>query len=141
MNPLFSGLFSIVGGFITDWQQARQNKRDIEQAVAQNKIRLAQDTETHNAEWEMAALQGSDKFLRRVSFVAWSTPLVWAAFDPAAASRFFTQALGVLPSWYVTGYMGITGAIWGLSALKSAGFIQPAQSTGKAAIPADGAEQ
>jgi hypothetical protein len=128
MNQLFSGLFSIVGGFVTDWQQGRQNKRDIAKAVADNKIRLAQDTQSNNQAWEMAALEGRDNFLRRISFIAWSTPLLWAAFDPAGASRFFRDSLGALPDWYVTGYIGITGAIWGLSALKSSGFIGRAAS-------------
>ena len=121
---LLPALSGIIQGFFGDWQAKRQNQRDIDKAIADNKIRLAQSEQTHNEEWEMAALQGSDKWLRRVSFFFWSWPLAWAYFSPEAAKAYFTDSLSGLPDWYVGGYLAITGAVWGISALKSAGVIK-----------------
>ena len=72
----------------------------------------------------MAALSGGDNLVRRLSFAVWSAPMVWAAFSPAAAGEFFSVALAALPDWYIAGYMGISGAIWGLSELKARGLIK-----------------
>lgn len=116
--PLLSG---IVQSFVTDWTTKRQNQRDIEKAVAENKIRLAQSEQTHNEQWEMAALEGRDNGLRRVSFLIWSAPILWAAYDAPAAAGFFKDALGALPDWYIAGYLAISGAVWGISELKAAG--------------------
>lgn len=117
----FAGL---VGGVFQDWQDKRKDQREIERAVAENKVRLAQSTETHNQQWEMAALEGRDALLRRLSFAAWSAPLIWAAFDAPGAERYFREALGALPEWYVGGYLAITGAIWGIAELKAAGVLR-----------------
>jgi len=121
MNPLFSLIAGLAGSFIDDWKSKRQNQRDIEKAVADNKIRLAQSEQTHNEAWEMAALAGNDNALRRVSFLIWSAPMVWAAFDANSAAGFFKIALGALPDWYVGGYLAISGAVWGIAELKAAG--------------------
>ena len=117
-------LTSLITGIFTDWQDRRKEQRAIESAVAQNKIRLAQDEQSHNQQWEMAALEGRDSLLRRLSFVAWSIPLVWAAFDAPGAKIYFEQSLGALPDWYVGGYLMITGAIWGVAELKAAGVFK-----------------
>jgi len=118
---MISGIFS---SFAADWTAKRENQRSIEKAVADNKIRLAQSEQSHNQIWEMAALTGSDKLLRRASFLAWSTPLIWAAFDAQGAESYFRVALGALPEWYVAGYLSITGAIWGIAELKAAGILK-----------------
>jgi hypothetical protein len=124
MVALWSLISSVLGSFAADWTAGRQNKRDVEKAVADNRIRLAQDQQSHNNEWEMRALEGRDTWLRRLSFAAWSAPMVWAYFDPTAAAAYFSQSLSALPDWYVGGYLGITGAIWGLVELKAAGVIK-----------------
>lgn len=118
---IISGL---IAGIFQDWQAKRKDQRDIERAVAENKIRLAQSEQTHNQAWEMSALEGRDNLLRRASFLAWSTPLLWAAFDAPGAEAYFKVALGALPDWYVGGYLAITGAIWGIAELKAAGVIK-----------------
>ena len=69
----------------------------------------------------MAALEGGDHGLRRVSFLIWSTPILWSAWDAPAASAFFRDALGALPDWYVGGYLAISGAVWGIAELNAAG--------------------
>lgn len=120
-------LVDIVKGWFSGYQAKRQNQMDIEKAIAENKIRLAQSEQSHNEAWEMAALQGGDKMLRRASFVAWSAPLVWAAYDPAGAAAYFRDALGALPEWYVAGYLAISGAVWGIAELKAAGVLKGAK--------------
>lgn len=122
--PLLTFLSGLAGQFVQDWQAKRQNQREVERAVAENRIRLAQSEQTHNAEWELRALEGRDNFLRRASFVAWSAPMAWAAFDPAGAAAYFRDALGALPEWYVGGYLAITGAVWGIAELKALGVVK-----------------
>lgn len=123
MNPL-TFIAGLVGGVFHDWLDRRKDRREIERAVVENKIRLAQSHETHNQAWEMAALEGRDALLRRASFAAWSAPVLWAAVDPAGARRFFDESLGALPEWYIVGYLGITGAIWGIAELRSMGVMR-----------------
>jgi len=104
----------IIGGIIDSQKQ----KRKIAAAIAENKARLALAKESHNSEWEMAALQGRDRWIRRGSFAVLSSPLIWAAIDPDGASSYFTGALDGLPDWYIQAYLGMTAAIWGLAELR-----------------------
>jgi len=117
-------IIGIVTGWFQSWQQRQERQQRVEEAVTENKIRLAQDAQTHNENWEMAALAGRDNFMRRVSFGMWSAPFLWALFDPAAVREFFTVSLAALPEWYVAGYLGMTGAIWGLAELKARGVLK-----------------
>lgn len=119
---MLAGLVTLFGGlaseWLADWRQSRENQRQVKKAVTENRIRLAQSEQSHNQAWEMAALEGGDKWLRRVSFFLLSFPLVWAGFDPESARAYFSEALGVLPDWYTGAYIGVLGAIWGLSEFK-----------------------
>lgn len=124
MGGLLGILGGVASGLFGDWQAARQNAREVSRAVTENKIRLAANEQTHNEAWEMSALEGRDVLLRRASFMAWSVPLVWAAFDAEGAAQYFRVALSALPEWYVAGYLSITGAIWGIAELKAAGIIK-----------------
>lgn len=124
VEVIWQFIAGVAGGLLEDWKARRENQRQVERAVAENRIRLAQDEASHNHEWEMRALEGHDKAIRRVSFLIWSAPMVWAVFDPAGVSAFFGVALAALPDWYRTGYLGITGAVWGLAELKSAGVLK-----------------
>lgn len=112
-------LIGIAGEFVKDWRQGRESKRKVREAVTENKVRLAQSEQSHNAAWEMAALEGRDTLLRRASFAMLSAPFLWALFDPAGVSEYFTVALVALPDWYVQAYMGVLAAVWGLAELRS----------------------
>ena len=124
LSTFLAALIGVGQGWFSDWQQRRENQRNIEKAVADNKIRLALSEQEYNQAWEMAALEGRDTWLRRVSFAMWSFPLVWAYFSPGAAKAYFVDSLSGLPDWYVAGYLAITGAVWGLSELKAAGVLK-----------------
>lgn len=119
-------LLGLLGGLIgtvaEDWKAKRQNAREVERAVAENRIALAKSEVTHNQEWEMRQLEGADKWVRRLSFAMWSFPMGWAAFDAPGAQAFFRDALGALPEWYVWGYLSVTGAVWGISEFKAMGL-------------------
>ena len=117
--PIISTLFEIGREYVADWRQGRQHNRDIKAAVTENRIRLAQSKESHNQNWEMAALEGRDQFLRRFSFSLLTFPLLWAGFDPDGAETYFTVALGALPDWYVYAYTSVLGSIWGLTELRN----------------------
>lgn len=108
----------VAGEYMTDWRAEKQNAREVKRAVTENRIRLAQSEQTHNHNWEMAALEGRDTLLRRVSFMLLTFPLLWAGFDPQGAGQYFTGALGALPDWYVQAYLGVLAAIWGLTELR-----------------------
>lgn len=88
-------------------------------AVEQNKARLALDTESNNHNWEMAELTDADKWIRRISFAAFTAPFIIAAFAPGAVHTYFVTAIAVIPDWYKQTYMSITGAVWGISSLKN----------------------
>lgn len=117
--PVIGALLKIGGAFVEDFIEGRKNRREIRRAVAENKVRLAKDQQSHNHSWEMAALEGRDKFLRRGSFLLLTAPLIWAGVDPVAAQGYFSEALGALPDWYVYTYSGMLAAIWGVSELKA----------------------
>lgn len=123
LGVLLPAVVELVKGFFGNWQASQEDKRQIAAAVAQNKIRLALSEQEHNQEWEMAALVGKDNWLRRASFFLWSFPLAWAYFSPEAAKAYFNESLAGLPSWYIGGYLAVTGAVWGLSELKAAGVL------------------
>lgn len=122
MNPIFSAilgpLLDIGRGFFDDWKAKREGERAVQAAVVQNRIRLAESAQTHNQAWEMAALEGRDNAMRRVSFVLWVWPLVWGYFDADGLRAYFLTLTEIMPEWYVYGFLGVNAAIWGLSTLK-----------------------
>lgn len=110
-------LVSNIGGWVND---SLKQSREIKAAATENTVRLLKDEQSNNAAWEMANLQDKDKWLRWASFTLFTYPMVWAAFDPTGAATYFNVTLAALPDWYKQVYLGITGGIWGISALKNA---------------------
>lgn len=106
-------------GVFDDWKSKREQARAIDKAIADNKVRLAQSTTEFNQAWEMAALQGRDDTLRRISFAIWVTPFVWGGISPATLRAYFETLGQVLPDWYVTGFLAMNAAIWGITSLKN----------------------
>lgn len=120
----FTGGASLLGvavdvgkGLLGDYTAGRKNKRKIANAVALNKIKLAESAQSHNQVWELAQIEGKDKFLRRVSFFMLSAPFVVAIVAPHSVQEYFTVALASMPEWYQYMYVSIIGAIWGISEL------------------------
>ena len=96
-------------------RKEREHQRDIK--VIDNQARLAEDKESHNHHWEMAALKGSDKWLRQVSYSMISGPILIAFVSPEHAREIF-EGLEQVPDWWIKTFVGVNGAVWGLSKLK-----------------------
>lgn len=116
MINLLGGVLGPVVSGVKDYMLAQQ---DMKKAEVENKARLLRDANSNNHEWEMASLRDKDKWLRRASFAIFMTPMIWAAFDPAAVQLYFQVALNAMPEWYLEIVFTMCSAIWGISALKN----------------------
>jgi hypothetical protein len=114
-------LGTIVGIFRT-WLDGRQAvakaKVETELARESNNAKLLQDAASYNSAWEQAQLLDTDRWLRRVCFIIFFFPLIWAWVDPIAVQTYFNTTLNALPTWYLQTLLAICGAIWGISSLK-----------------------
>lgn len=120
-NPL--DLLKPVTNVFTSWNDGRvklkEKKMEVQQAILDNKARLARDENSNNHEWEMANLEDKDKWLRRISFTMFAAPFIWALFDPDGVKEYFDVALASMPEWYIQLFAAMVGGVWGFSALKN----------------------
>ncbi len=120
---IFAALLKPFSSVFTSWNDGRNKIKhanlNIKLAEKENIARLLQSKDDNNHEWEMANLTDKDKWLRRISFVMFSAPFVWALFDPTAVQDYFNVALGSMPEWYIQLYAAIVGGVWGFAALKN----------------------
>jgi len=96
-----------------------KGRQKITAAKAQKTADLIQSQTDNDAAWERTQINHKDRWLRRGSFIVFSLPMVWAAFDAEAVRQYFEVALAVVPEWYQAAYMSMIGAIWGVATLKS----------------------
>lgn len=115
LPTIISSIVSIVMG----WFDNKKEEQKTKAAIEQNKQRLALEKESYNAEWEMAALANSDKWLRRISFCMFAGPLVIAIIAPGHVHNYFSYSLQAIPEWWVKTFVGINGSVWGISTLKN----------------------
>jgi|TARA_R110002153_G_scaffold97193_1_gene231862 hypothetical protein len=113
-------MLSIAGLLLGGVKDFFINRQKIGAAKAENTARLLSDKTSNNHEWEMATLMDKDKWMRRISFCMFTWPFIWVYFDPIGATEYFKILDLHLPEWYKQTYMGMTGGIWGISALKNA---------------------
>lgn len=122
MNPISWIARPIIDG-VKEWNNGRvelkKKHMDIKNAVAENKARLLRDVGSNNHEWEMANLEDKDRWLRRISFGMFSSPFIWALFDPDGVKEYFDIALAAMPEWYIQLYAAMVGGVWGFAALKN----------------------
>lgn len=109
------GLASLGIGLFGDWIKGKQG---IVKAKAEKTAELIQSKTDNDNLWEMQQINAKDSWLRRGSFLVFSIPMIWAAFDAQAVNEYFTIALAGVPDWYVKSYMMMIGGIWGIAALK-----------------------
>lgn len=95
-----------------------KGKQELNRAVIDNKIRLAQSTEQYNHEWEMAQLRDQDWFIRRISFILIVAPAFITCFCPSCGEHIFT-VFNTLPHWYTEMFGTIMFAVWGIHAIKN----------------------
>lgn len=109
------GLVSAGIGLFGEWMKGKQQ---ITKAKAEKVAQLIQSKTDNDHAWEMQQINAKDAWLRRGSFLVFSIPMIWAAFDAQAVNDYFTIALAGVPDWYVKSYMMMIGGIWGIAALK-----------------------
>ncbi len=87
---------------ISSWIKGKQA---INEAIVQNKVRLAQSEQSHNQEWEMKQLDNSG-WKDDVLFYSIIMMYVYSAFDPLGARAVF-ESWKVLPEWWlqITGWL------------------------------------
>jgi len=102
---------------ISKWAERREKRLDAEN---ENRVRLLRDKQQANADWEMRGMVASGKALKWASFLMFSFPLIWAAFDPEAVRNYFEVSLAAVPEWWVQAWVMMTGSIWGISMLRDA---------------------
>lgn len=97
--------------------KSAEHKRDL--AIIENQARLAISTEENNHSWEMASLQDKDRWLRRFSFVLFTSPVFVAILSPDHWAHIKLQ-LDQIPTWMLQIWFYMISGIWGISALKDA---------------------
>lgn len=112
MFDAITGLFStIVGGITTHFE----NKQKLQQAIVENKLRLAASEQTHNEDWEMKQLENAG-WKDDVLFYAWISLFIWSAIDPDSAHQVFVN-WSYLPDWFVQLSAVLIGAVLGIRKL------------------------
>ncbi len=114
-GPVISLVKTIAGGFM----QNMKAKQQLKAAVVTRKLEMIADKASYNQQWELTALQDSDKWIKRLSFLLLSAPLITAIFMPTQTQGYITHVLGTLPVWYTTSYLGMLSSIWGVKSLQS----------------------
>lgn len=117
------GIFNGIATLANTWFEGRNEKQKakiaLDIAESTNKVRLLESTMEYNKEWEIAQLRDKDKGLRWVSFLILVAPFLVALVNPRAVEYYFNVALAGVPDWWIKAFMGIVGAIWGLSSLRN----------------------
>jgi len=115
---VIGAIVGAIGSLAKGWFETKKAQQETQKASAEQRTRLAQSKEDHNAEWEMASIENSDRWVKRISFIMFTLPFLVAAISPESVRNYFTIAIQAMPPWYIKIYAGITGTIWGISSLK-----------------------
>jgi hypothetical protein len=113
-------LLNIVKEGFSFWKDKRKAVHDMKMAGIQNRQRLLLDEGSYNHEWEMKALETSSKGLKHMSFLLFAGPILVTVVHPSYGGEIWTN-LKLVPEGFMQIYYAITGAIWGIAALKDHG--------------------
>lgn len=102
-------------GFAREWWQSRQQ---VQKAAQEYRVERAKSSESYTREWELQALEGRDKWLRRVSFVIIIWPLAWVHIYPQDVADAFAK-IEQLPAWYIGLVGSMWAVIWGVAEFKT----------------------
>lgn len=120
---MIGDILKVISAPVTQWIKNRgeikkaKHTRDI--AIINNQARLAQDKQSHNAQWEMESLKGNPKALRIFCFIQLAIPLNVAVISPEHGEAIWAN-LEQVPGWFVQMYAIVIGSIWGISEFKKA---------------------
>lgn len=103
------------------YKDTKKAKHDLTMAGIQNRQRLLLDEATNNHEWEMKALETSSKGLKHMSFILFAGPVFITVVNPEYGQHIW-NSLELVPAGFMQIYYAITGAIWGIAALKDHGL-------------------
>ncbi len=116
---IFGPVIALVKTVANGWLGHIKAKQQLRAAVVTRKLEMIADKQHYNEQWELAALQDSDRLIKRLSFLLLSAPLITSIFMPAQTESYITHVLGTLPVWYTTAYMGMLSSIWAVKSLQS----------------------
>jgi hypothetical protein len=125
-------IFGFGSNIISNWldkrAQIKTAELDVKLAALNNKAALLRDKEKYNSDWEMASIANSTKGLKYISFALFAGPLVLTFICPFVGleneAKLAWAALNAVPQYWQTGYMAVTGGIWGISTFKDLGGIR-----------------
>lgn len=127
MLDLLKPAFGLVSTFMKNRREKSAAKQKLKLAVIENKARLASDTQSNNHAWEMASLENSDVWLKRVSFFLFTAPIVLTMvgsfFGWEAKVEAMWKSFDQVPDWWAYIYFAMTGGIWGVAALRDKGVL------------------
>ena len=106
------GIVSLIRTVVGGIKDHFEGKRKVKQAINENKIRLAQNQQDHNHDWEMKQLENAG-WKDDVLFYAFIAMFVWAGFDPEGSKEFF-ENLDSLPDWFVKIWFWIVASVLGV---------------------------
>lgn len=118
----------LVGQFLKNRSTKAEAKAERDIAILKNQARLAQDKQTHNNGWEMAALKTSPSLAKNIAFVLFATPIVISIAAPFFGATTMVGEMWVnleaVPEYWRNAFLSITGSIYGLLSLRDAGVGQ-----------------
>lgn len=106
--PLLGILAPIVSGVKGYFER----KQKVQEAITENKCRLARDSMSNNHEWEMRQLSGAG-IKDDILFYGFVAVFVWAGFDPDGAREFFVN-LQTLPEWFIKTWFWLVASVIGV---------------------------
>lgn len=107
-----AGLATLLFEGVRDHFKGRQ---EINRAVVENKIRLAQSSQEFNQDWEMKQLENAG-WKDDVLFYAWLAFFIWSGFAPGEAAEVLL-AWEALPEWFLKITFWIVAAVLGVKKL------------------------
>ncbi len=117
-------LLTLVPGLIKEgfgfWRDKKKAKHEMQMAGITNRTRLLLSEQEANHEWEMKALETSSSSLKHMSFLLFAGPVLITVLSPEYGATIWTN-LQLVPEGFMRIYYAITGAIWGVAALKDHG--------------------
>ena len=113
------GVGALIGSVVNGVTGYLDNKQKIKNAVADRKAELARDKRSHDAKWELDALNGSG-WMDDALFIAIVAMYVYSAIDPDGAGKVFKNWESI-PQWFQTITMSLVASIVGLKKLADYG--------------------
>lgn len=114
---IISPVTSIITSLIDRKREKTKARHDRDLAVINNQARLASSKAEFNHSWEMASLKDKDVFLRNLSFILFTSPVLIAVLAPVYAAEMFTN-LKQIPEWLLHIWFYMISGVWGIATLK-----------------------